>query len=177
MQISPGSLLIANPAYAHKEQKGHVVYVTESTSASTMGIVLNAETDYSMRQLLEPRGVVWPWDTPVSAGGEYNTNSLVMLHTNEWYSSNTMSVDKTFAVSSDGFMLEKLEDGNAPYWFRIFLGCKGWSPSDLEQDLRGAHAKWLLHPTPSVELIHTALFKMWTMAVEELSQDVFDSYF
>ena len=82
-----------------------------------------------------------------------------------------------FAVSSDGFMLEKLEDGNAPDWFRIFLGCKGWSPSELEQDLRGAHAKWLLHPTPSVELIHTALFKMWTMAVEELSQDVFDSYF
>jgi putative transcriptional regulator len=177
LQIRPGSVLIANPAYAHKEHKGYIVYITESSSASTMGVVLNSPTEYTMRRLLEPRGIVWPWDTTVSTGGEYNPHSLLMLHTDEWFSQNTMNVDNTFAISSDGFMLEKLEDGNAPYWFRIFLGCKGWSPSDLEHELRGAQAKWLLLARPSLELIHAAPFKMWNMAVEELSQDVFDSYF
>ena len=79
-----------------------------------MGLVLNDLSNHDLRKLMEHHGVEWPIDSTVYIGGPVNNGALVMLHTDEWYSSNTMSVDKTFAVSSDGFMLEKLEDGNAP---------------------------------------------------------------
>lgn len=177
MQIRSGSLLIANPAYAHDEHVGHVVYVTESTRHSTMGLTLNSGDTYSMSELLSSKGIMWPWDTRVSIGGEYSPQSLIMLHSSDWYSTNTMPIDDDYSISSDGFMLEKMEAGNAPNWFRMFIGTSGWTPAELEQQLRSAKPKWLLLARPSYEVIHADPIKMWNLAVEELSQDVFNNYF
>ncbi len=177
MQIRTGSLLIANPAYAPREKKGKVVYITESTDYSTMGITLNAAEAYSLSNLLKQRGMDWPLTTFVSIGGEYSPNCMIMLHTNEWYSSNTMPVSNNLSISSDDFMLEKLRDGNTPDWYRLFMGTSGWSPQELESELRGSKPKWLLLPKPSEPLIQSKPTSIWYHAIEELSTDVFNSYF
>lgn len=178
MQIRPGSLLIANPAYAHEEHIGKCVYITESTDQSTMGLMMNSGNMYDMGQLLSQKGINWPHDTHVYIGGEYSPTCLIMLHTDEWYSSNTMPVDhKNFALSSDGFMLEKLEMGDIPSWYQIFLGTSGWTPQELEQDLRGDKPKWLVLSHPSFETITCEPLRIWNAAVRELSTDVFSNYF
>ena len=177
MQIRPGSLLIANPAWAYQEQQGNVVYITESTDASTMGLILNSADSYLMSDLLSQKGISWPWSTQIGIGGDYSPTCLIMLHSNDWYSSNTMPVDKQYSISSDGVMLEKLEDGNAPDWFKMFIGTSGWTPTELEQELRADKPKWLLLARPSIDLLDTSPDKLWDAAVNECSQDVFDTYF
>ena len=74
-------------------------------------------------------------------------------------------------------MLEKLEDGNAPDWFKMFIGTSGWTPNELEQELRADKPKWLLLTNPSYEVINASPLVMWNTAIDEYSQDVFNSYF
>lgn len=176
MQIASGSLLIASPAHADPINRGRVVYVTESTDHSTMGLVLNSDNSYDLRDLMIEKEIIWPHKTLVGIGGDYSPSCLIMLHTNDWYSSNTMSVTNTMSITSDTLMLEKLEMGNTPDWYRMFMGTSGWTPQELEQDLRGSTPKWLLLANPSEKLICTETTNIWDIAVAELSKDVFSSY-
>ena len=177
MQIRPGSLLIAHPVHAHRENRKHVVYITESTSASTMGLTLNNLSTYNLQVLMDQKGIDWYGPSEVYLGGEYNKHALIMLHSNEWYSSNTMDVNNNLALSSDGLMIEKMEMGNTPEWYRLFVGCKGWEPAELGHELKGKNPKWLLLAKPSQVLIELSDENLWDNAVAEYSQDVFDSYF
>ena len=59
-------------------------------------------------------------------GGDNNESAMIMLHTDEWYSSNTIQINDHLSMSSDDLMMEKLEMGNVPEWYRLFLGFEGW---------------------------------------------------
>ena len=177
MQIATGSLLIAHPIHAHKENRKHVVYITESTSVSTMGLTLNNLSTYNLQVLMDQKGIDWYGPREVYTGGEYNKHALIMLHSDEWYSSNTMDVNNNLALSSDGLMIEKMEMGNVPEWYKLFVGCKGWEPAELGHELKGKKPKWLLLAKPSQVLIELSDEKLWDNAVAECSQSVFDSYF
>ena len=176
MQIRSGSLLIAHPVHADKENRKHVVYITESTSQSTMGLTLNNLSRYNLRMLMEKKGVEWYGPNEVYWGGEYNPHALIMLHSNDWYSSNTMDVDNNLALSSDGLMIEKMEMGNIPEWYRLFVGCKGWEPAELGRELKSKKPKWLLLAKPSQVLIELSDDRIWQNAITEYSQDVFANY-
>ena len=176
MQIRPGSLLIANPKHANQEQQGNVVYITESTDYSTMGIVLNSSDSYDLTELLEKKGIDWPFETQVHIGGEYSPTCMIMLHSGDWYSSNTMPITSDISISSDHTMLEKIEMGNTPDWYRLFLGTSGWSPQELKHELKGDKPKWLLLSHPSQALIELSDLNVWQTAVAEYSQDVFSNY-
>lgn len=177
MQIRPGSLLIAHPVHADHEKIKHVVYITESTSASTMGLVLNNLSPIDLKAALERKGIEWYGDREVYTGGEYNPTALVMLHSDEWYSNNTMQVDNSLAVSSDGLMVHKMEMGNTPNWYKLFVGCKGWQPLELQFELKSMQPKWLLHAYPTLELITSRDKNIWDLAIKECSQDLFNDYF
>lgn len=177
MQIPSGSLLIAHPVHAASENAKTVVYITESTQASTMGLTLNKLSTYDLKQLMARHGVEWYGDREVWIGGEFNPHALVMLHSDEWYSTNTMQIDRNFSISSDDLMIDKMEMGNTPDWYQLFVGCKGWQPQELAQELKNKRPKWLLLNNPSLELINSSMTnKMWQSAVEEYSQDVFSNY-
>ena len=176
MQIRPGSILIAHPIHANKENANTIVYITESSGASTMGITLNKLSNYDLKELMSRQGVDWYGDREVYIGGDYNPNALVMLHSDEWYSSNTMHVDRNFSISSDRLMIDKMEMGNTPDWYQLFVGCKGWEPHELEYELKTKNPKWLLLSRPSQALIELADRNVWQTAVAEYSQDVFSNY-
>jgi putative transcriptional regulator len=177
MQIRSGSLLISHPVHADREKSKHVVYITESTSASTMGLVLNNLSTIDLKDAFERKGIEWYGDRELYTGGEYNTTALVMLHSDEWYSANTMQVDSNLAMSSDNLMIKKMEIGNTPDWYKLFVGCSGWEPLELQHELKGARPKWLLHAHPSFDLITSADNRMWDLAIKECSQDLFNDYF
>lgn len=176
MQIRSGSLLIAHPAHARAHRTNSVVFITESNNYSTLGLTLNAVSNYDLRELMTQHDIDWQGADTLYMGGSYNSTALVMLHSNEWYSSNTMSVDQQFSISSDQLMMEKMSMGNAPDWYQLFIGCEAWDADDLEHQLRSKNPKWLLLSRPSQALIELADEHLWQNAVEEYSQDVFSNY-
>ena len=177
MQIRPGSLLIAHPVHSNTEHRKHLVYITESNSINTVGVILNKLSNYDMCEFMQQKGRSWYGDRAIHVGGIYNPHSLIMLHDNNWYSSHTMQVNSRYNVSSDVIMLEKMEMGNTPDWYKLFIGCTAWSASELEQELKSKKPEWLLIPNPTDELVQSDISYQWDHAVAEYSQDVFDAYF
>mgnify|MGYP006108945751 FL=1 len=177
MQISPGSLLISHPVHSHPNCNEQVVYITESTPMQTTGLILNHLSNYDLKEILAAKNIDWYGDNRLYIGGDHNQSAMVMLHTDEWYSSNTMQIDNHLSMSSDDLMMEKLEIGNVPEWYRLFLGFEGWDATDLEHQLRSNRPEWLLLSHPSQALIELADTSLWHNAVAEYSQDVFDTYF
>ncbi len=177
MQVRPGSLLIAHPAHNRSERKNQVIYITESNPHSTLGLVLNqVVSSLDLRGIMSEQGIHWNGDSRVYRGGYNNPNALVMLHTDEWYSTNTMQVEGTFSISSDRLMIEKLEMGNEPLWYRLFMGFEAWDASELEHQMRIRKPKWLLLAKPSQALLELSDKNLWQNAVAEYSQDVFANY-
>lgn len=177
MQIRTGSLLIAHPVNANRENRNHVVYVTESTGVSTMGLTLNNVSKYDLKEVMNAKGIEWYGPREVYHGGEYNKSALVMLHSDDWYSQNTMQVNNQLAMSSDGLMIEKMEMGDTPDWYQLFVGCKGWEHDEIGYELKSNKPKWLLLARPSIDLLDTSAANLWDAAVQECSQDLFNEYF
>ena len=176
MQIREGSLLIAHPAHARAHRANSVVLITESNNYSTLGLTLNTLSSYDLGDLMAQHDIDWLGADRLYVGGNCNSTALVMLHSDEWYSSNTMNIDERFSISSDALMMEKLSMGNTPDWYQMFIGCEAWDADDLEHQLRCAKPKWLLLSKPSQALIELADEHLWQSAVEEYSQDVFSNY-
>jgi putative AlgH/UPF0301 family transcriptional regulator len=176
LQIAAGSLLVAHPRFATHDLANTVVFVTESSEYSTMGLMLNRSEGHSMQSLMQARGSDWPWNQPVYIGGDYNPTALVMLHTDEWYSSNTMQTGRGWAISSDEHMIDKLEMGDFPEWHRLFLGCLGWRPHVLEHQLKIRKPQWLLLSRPSWETVTADPGDVWQKSIHECSQKTIDAY-
>lgn len=177
MELRQGCLLVAHPVHHTREHTNSVVYITEHTQNSTMGLVLNRPAPVTLQSLMKQKGVDWPWPTPVYLGGDVNPTALVMLHTTEFSSSNTMPVGNNLAISSDNLMLEKLEMGSHPHWYRMFIGCMGWPADDIQREISRRSSPWLVLQTPSHKLIQSTEQKAWRRAIDECSQNVFSTYF
>lgn len=177
MQLSAGSLLLAHPVYAPKTAAEQVVYITESNNYSTTGLTLNTLSTCDLGELLAQQNITWLADNRLYHGGDYNSGALVMLHTDEWYSSNTMHVADQLSISSDELMMQKLEMGNLPMWYRLFAGIEAWDTQDLAHQVRRAKPQWIVLNRPSQALIELSERELWPNAVAELSQDLIDSYF
>ena len=167
MQLAPGSLLIAHPAHAPNYIKHHVVLITESNKTNTVGLTLNQPNRYTLTDIMRSKGLDWQLDDQLYTGGEYNANSMIVLHSDEWYSSSTMHFAKHWGISSDSVMLEKFEQCNTPKDYRIFVGCTGWDPQELTEEIKTSRPRWIVLPKPSKDLIMSEAQHQWDLAIIE----------
>lgn len=132
-----GNLLIAPPAMKGNFWYKTVVLITEHHSQGSTGLVLNKRSQMSVVEFGEQLG--FQIDVPgfVYLGGPVNVKSLSFLHTNEWVSKNTMRVNNHFSISSADDILPRLAMGDTPDRWRLFLGMCGWSPNQLESEVKG----------------------------------------
>ena len=174
--MTAGTLLVAHPRIDPGTPWSRaVVLITEHTELSTAGVVLNKPTSYSLREILESKGLGCQEDRIVFAGGPVNTSALMVLHSDDWYSTNTMQICRGAAVSSDNLMMHKIAEGNTPLNYRVICGLAGWQPGQLAQEIE--RNQWLTVPsTPSIIYDYDGE-KQWHKAVELCSQQMMNQYF
>lgn len=134
-----GNLLIAHPNL-RKANPFHktVIYVYEHNDNGVMGVVLNRNTEFSIQSLFRSKGHLYNNGIPtLHQGGPVNESALVLLHTDEWHSTNTATAGPGLRVSSDGLMFEKMAMGDEPVLWRLFNGMSAWAPGQLEMELKG----------------------------------------
>lgn len=139
MTNKAGQLLIAHPTLptANPFHKA-VIYVYEHNKNGVMGLVLNRSTEFSIQSLFRSKGHFYNNGTlTLHQGGPVNESALVLLHTNEWHSTNTATAGPTLRVSSDSLMFEKMAMGDEPVHWRLFNGMCAWTPGQLEMELKG----------------------------------------
>lgn len=179
-----GQLLIAHPGLPESEFfHKTVIFIYSDTPDGTLGLVLNKKSKTSVKEICYPRGILWPDGiTKCHIGGPISQGSLIMVHTNNWNSTNTMDIANTgYSVSSDNLMFEKMAMGDQPVYWRMCLGIAAWQPGQLQLELNGRFPykpenSWLTARPTDATMFEYDGEDQWIKATELSSQQMINSY-
>ena len=175
-----GTLLIAPPKLKNNFWYKSVIFLTEHHKNGSMGLILNKRSQMSVSEFSEQVGIRLNIPGFIYLGGPVNIKALSMLHSSEWTCSNTMQINKQFAISSAEDLLVRLGDGDAPKHFRLFLGLCGWAPKQLMEELKGTPPRdhsfsWLTASADHESVFENDLKDQWNMAVERSGNEFVQS--
>jgi len=169
-----GDVLVAHPKTPQSPWSKTVVVLTEVNANGAVGLIINKSAGYAFSDCIAVENSAL--NPEIYVGGPVNRSALVMLHSNEWYSQNTMQIGRGMAISSDPVMVEKLSEGNDPMDFRLMAGCCGWSKGQLETELKRKHG-WLTMPGDPHYLLKHPTDDLWQRVVGLYSQNWVNTYF
>jgi putative transcriptional regulator len=178
-----GKLLIANPNFPSVSPFAKtVIYIyQDDSSIGTVGVILNKPT-ISVTEFCEDNGIMFPDDQArIHKGGPVSSTSILILHTDEWESSNTVKVGNRLSISSDNHMFLKMSTGNEPIYWRTFYGVSAWHPGQLDKELQGdapyANNMWLIADADDDVLFNYDGHDQWVRAVDMCSQQTIAHFF
>lgn len=170
-----GKCLIARPNVQDQLFAKSVVYVYEHTHKGVCGIILNKRGIGTTRDLCMNRGfdVQVPVE-PLYAGGPVNERAIVMIHTADWISSNTMPVKNNICVTSDDIMLYRYTQGDTPRYYRFVNGASVWHPQQIKAEM--SRNNWLITELDTETIFETDSRALWDVAVEISAQETMDKF-
>lgn len=134
-------VLDTNPVFHHS-----VVYLYEHrTEGEVIGVILNKPSQFRVSSLGALKNVPFEEhlaENFVHKGGPVSDTSIMLLHTSEWTSTNTLNSAKHFSMTSDLLMIQKLAMGNEPKGWRMFAGMSVWNEHQLDKEIE--QGAWLV---------------------------------
>jgi len=177
-----GKFLIAPPAVKGNFWHKTVITVTEHHPHGSLGIVLNKPSNLTIIEFGKQLDMILNVPGKMYIGGPINKNSLSMLHTNEWVSTNTLLINNKFSLSSAEDILPRLSAGDCPKQWRLFVGMCGWGQGQLLSEIKG-NAPWKHEHSwcianPDLELaFETDGQNQWASALDKSALDFAQSMF
>lgn len=179
-----GKVLVAHPNLGPTETFHRtVIYIyQDDPKAGSVGVITNKKSRYNISDLAADKNITFGDSTKfVYHGGPVNQQALVLLHTNDWASTNTAPAGRNLSVSSDDLMLEKLNTGIQPAYWRLFGGMCGWAPGQLDAEMNGvfpfrSENSWLIAQAPEQCLFGTDGDKQWQKCFELSSAQMFAKF-
>lgn len=172
-----GKCLVAHPKLQGSLFNQSVVYVyQENKDIGAYGIILNKPSTWNLDYVFDYKGYEYPTDEPCYVGGPVSTTSISLLHSDEFYSANTVPISNGVSISSDNFMFEKIYENNAPANWRLFVGISGWAPMQLDKEVNIDQSWLLVEPTKDL-LFNYSGAAQYHKAIELYSKSMTETYF
>lgn len=144
MQNSPLSLrnqfLVALPTMGDKNFDKAVTFICDHGDEGAMGIVINQPLELSLPEVFKQLNLPNPIELPATSvlkGGPVKPQRGFLLHTpcdNDWHTSMRVTDELMLTASKDA--LESIAQGDGPSDYLFALGFAGWSPGQLESELK-----------------------------------------
>lgn len=136
-----GKILISEPFLSDNYFKRSVVLLTEHNQEGSVGFVLNKPIDVSLEEVIGD----FPYlDCGLSIGGPVSTNTIHYIHKLGELIPDSIKVTNTlYWGGSFDVLKQKIQEGVINQNnIRFFLGYSGWSPNQLEDELK--ENAWLI---------------------------------
>lgn len=168
-----GQLLIAMPAMADPRFAQSVIYLCAHTAEGAMGLVLNrplAKPSFEelLRQL-EIAPVPPARRIRLCAGGPVDNGRGFVLHTADWTGEGSLRVNDRLALTASLDVLKAIAEGGGPRESLLALGYAGWSPGQLDEEMR--RNAWLTVPADAALLFDDHHETKWRRALAKLHID------
>lgn len=165
--LKAGKLLIAQPLMADANFSRTVVFLCEHGIEGALGFVLNHPTSVSLGDLLPD---VYSSELNVNHGGPVQLDTLHILHRIP-ETIGGLEIKKgvywggSFKVLQD-MMLDTEETASN---IRLFVGYSGWSPGQLERELK--EGSWLIGDATQDVVFDTHPDEVWKKAILSLGAE------
>jgi len=125
-----------------------VVLMVEHGSEGAMGLVVNRPSSVTVAHALSEHFKLPETDDLVFVGGPVEPSALFILHNSPELDHSESPVIPGVFVGSSPDIFEQIvrssAEGNPDLQFRIYSGCAGWAPGQLEGEI--ARGDWHSHP-------------------------------
>ncbi|ODT69077.1 MAG: hypothetical protein ABS75_18070 [Pelagibacterium sp. SCN 63-23] len=177
MNSLEGQFLVAMPDMEDERFAESVILVVGHGSEGAMGLVVNHELA-NMRfadildelDLGDPDAVIRLPDSirqrAVMRGGPVERGRGFVLHTGDYHSGNTYKVSEDIGLTATLDVLKAMAFGPAPRASLFALGCCGWSPGQLEDEISANG--WLTAPFDSDLLFEVPVEQRYERVLESL---------
>lgn len=174
-----GKLLIAMPSIKDPNFERSVVLLCAHSAQGAMGFVVNKPAPLTVfSDLIEKTEFGIALDeineevlrVPIRLGGPVEAFRGFVLHSTDYAADETsMKVGDSFTVSATLAVLRDIARGTGPFQKMIALGYAGWSPGQLENEIK--HNGWL-HCDADAELVYGEdLDRKYAAALAKLGVD------
>lgn len=159
-QDVPALLLIANdtiddPNFAHS-----VVLVIRQPDGGVFGVILNRPTQVALREVFPKAEGLKGRDDPLFFGGPVMPHALAFVFHATEPPPKAVELLPTVFLSADAELLFRLLQRARPTeQLRIFAGCAGWAPGQLENEL--SRGDWLLLPADADAIFRRNPQRLW----------------
>lgn len=170
-----GKCLIARPSINDPVFKRSVIFIYEQNMNGVAGLIINNRSPYTTHDIFLNRGFT-PAEAPekVYTGGPVNSTAVILLHTSEWKTSNTLQVDSNLSVSSDDLMFYKFVNGDKPEGYKFLTGVSAWHPQQIVEEIK--NNSWLISKLSVHQILDIDSRSLWDTAVEINAKDTIDRY-
>lgn len=170
-----GKVLVSHPSLTQGLFAKSVVYIYQHEHKGSLGVILNKRSNYSVAEIMAQKGIMFDHGHMCFTGGPVNQQALQILHSDDWYSQNTLQLPQGLSISSDTVMLEKIAMGNQPSLWRTFAGVSAWGPDQLEKEIAQPNG-WMIAQADYGLIYDWSSTEQWMKAIETVSQSVMDNY-
>jgi len=168
-----GHLLVAMPGMADPRFARTVIFLCAHSEEGAMGIVINREmnnlTFGDLAEQLDLDADEVSVDLPVQAGGPVETGRGFVLHSVDYRHDGTLVVADDVALTATVDILKAIAGGGGPKRRLLALGYAGWSPGQLESEIKANG--WLNVAADPDLVFDPALDEKWDKAMAKLGVD------
>lgn len=164
-----GQILISEPLLTDPYFSRSVILLIEHNETDgSVGIILNKKLDLNFNKLVKDAP---KFDSPIFFGGPVETSNIYFLHTLGKKIPNSIKVTETLYWGGDIETVNTLIESKVikKENIRFFLGYSGWSPNQLEEELKTN--SWAVVTNFNKNILNTSPIMMWKIMVEYLGED------
>jgi putative transcriptional regulator len=158
MKSLKGKLILDGGKLAGSEFHRTVVLICEHDEKGAFGLVLNRSSKHTVREAIDvpiPDSVE---DLPVFLGGPVQPQALSVLIRDSSKSGDVVITGLHIAHTLDD-VVEPSGELPAQAQFKFFAGYAGWSPGQLENEMKDG--AWLTHPATTELVFDPKTDKLW----------------
>lgn len=172
MNSLTGHFLISAKQLRDKNFYRTVVLMVEHNDSGAMGLVVNRPSHVTVTQALKGHFELPETGDVVFTGGPVETAALFILHNSQEFDGNESPVVPGLYVGNSEQVFEDIvlsaSEGNEQLKFRVFAGCAGWAPGQLEGEI--ARGDWLTFPASTEMIFHEDPYAMWSLLCQQVAQ-------
>ena len=137
-QVTVGKLLVASEYYMKDPLFSQtVLLIVQLGKKGTVGLILNHPTRANVHQVFPEIDEAWHISNPVFIGGPVAPHQFFLLvRTNERHENSLQVMDDVSFISDPNTIKKWLAEEHHKDRIRLFAGCAGWSPGQLENEIK-----------------------------------------
>ena len=168
-----GQLLVAMPGLDDPNFYHTVTCISEHTADGAVGIIINRVQDTIFsKEIFSELNIDYSPSAatiPLHIGGPVHLNEIFVIHGPPFEWEGCFQITSTLAMSNTIDILKALAVNKGPEAFLITLGCAGWGPGQLEEEIK--QNAWLTSALVNEIVFDTPVELRWKEAMKAAGVD------
>jgi putative transcriptional regulator len=164
--LEKGTLLVASPDVSSGIFFRSVLLLCEHSPSGSFGIIINKNLELELPEEILALDHLTNPNISIRAGGPVQTNQMMLLHSSDKISDQTIEICEGVYLGGDlQFLQEAISDQSGPH-LRLCFGYAGWKAGQLEREF--LDGGWFLCPSTSKYIFETPPEKLWQTLLRDM---------